>query len=321
VVSKIVVKSIKALVLLFIVGFTLTVSFWFGQKMYAIFWELPGEVEVPDLVGEDAAVADNLLKEKNLVLRIVDSQYQDDHPSNTIIKQEPPGGIMVRKDRQILAVISLGPELMEVPNLMGQSLRESRVAIGNNKLNLGKVTRVSKEFAEPGEVLGQNPQPGQLVKKGTEVRLMVNQGEETMVKVPKVVGKTLEDLTKELAKSNLDMGTITWVWSDTEYKGDIISQIPNSGSMAQPKSKVDVKISAGSMTKTLNLKQRNFVIFAPKGEGLQTIRVRQADDMGDRDIYEGRHAPGGKVSLTVHSLGDTELQIYNNTKMVQRIRF
>jgi eukaryotic-like serine/threonine-protein kinase len=321
VVSKIVVKSVKMLILLFIVGFTLTVSFWFGQKMYSIFWELPGEVEVPELAGEDAAVADNLLKEKNLVLRIVDSQYQDDYPSNTIIKQEPPGGIMVRKDRQILAVISLGPELMEVPNLMGQSLRESRVAIGNNKLNLGKVTRVKKDFAEPGEVLAQNPQPGQQVKRGTEVRLMVNEGEETMVRVPKLVDKTIDDLAKELEKSNLDMGTVTWVWNDNSYQGDIISQIPGPGSMAQPRSKVDVKISAGSMTKTLNLKQRNLVVFAPKGESLQTIRVRQVDDMGDRDIYEGKHAPGGKVSLTVHSLGDTELQIFNNTKMVQRIRY
>jgi eukaryotic-like serine/threonine-protein kinase len=321
VVSKIVVKTVKLLVLFFIVGFTLTVSFWFGQKMYAVFWELPGEVEVPDIMGEDAAVGDNLMKDKGLVLRIVDSQYHDEHPSNTIIKQDPPGGIMVRKSREILAVISLGPELMEVPNLMGQSLRESQVIVGNNKLKVGKVTRVTREFAGPGEVLGQNPQPGQMVKRGSEVRLMVNQGEETMLKVPNLVGKNFKEIRKELDKLNLEVGTVSWIWSDAVYEGDIISQAPNPGSMTQPRSGINLKVSAGPRSNTLKLKQINLLFFAPKGEGLQTIRVRQVDELGERDIYEGRHAPGGKVSLTVYGWGDSEIQIYHNTKMMQIKRF
>lgn len=320
-VGKIIVKTFKVLLLLFLVGFTVAFSFWFGQRIYSIFWELPKEVEVPNLIGEDATVADNKLKAKGLSLRIIDSQYQEKYPSNTIIKQEPPGGIMVRRGREIMAVVSLGPELMEVPNLEGLSIRDSKVLLGNNKLKVGKVSRVTKSFAEPGEVVDQNPAPGEKVKVGTRVNLEVNEGEEPMVKVPNLVGEKITEVGDKLQPVLLHLGTVVWVWHDYVPKGEIIRQIPNPGSMAQPRTSVDVKVSAGQKGFELNLKQKRLVIFAPKGEGLQTIKVRQVDDLGDKVIYQGKHAPGGKVVLTVHCWGDSEIQIYYNTKLVKRIRF
>ncbi len=320
-VGRIVIKTVKVLILLFLVGFTIAFSFWFGQRVYKIFWDLPAEVEVPNIVGEDASVADNLLKEKGLVLTIVDSRYQDKYPSNTIIKQDPPAGIMVRKGREILAVVSLGPELMEVPNLKGLSLRESKVLLGNNKLRVGKIKKVTKSFAEPGEILDQTPLPGEKIKVGSKVDLTINRGDEPMVRVPNLVGKKLSEAEKILDSSLLRLGTVVWVWHDYIPRGEIIRQIPSPKSLAEPRTRVDVKVSAGQRGFDLNLKQRKLVIFAPKGEGLQTIKVRQVDDFGDRIVYEGKHAPGGNVALTIYSWGDTEIQIYYNTKLVKRMRF
>ena len=319
--GKIVIKTVKVLLLLFLAGFTLAFSFWFAQRMYKTFWDLPQEVEVPNVIGEDATVADNALKTKGLNLRIVDSKYQDKYPSNTIIKQEPPGGIMVRKGREVMAVVSLGPELMEVPNLKGLSLRDSKVLLGNNKLRLGKVTKVTKSFAEPGEILAQKPFPGAKVKKGAGINLMVNKGDEPMVKVPNLVGATVPESDNKLEKKTLQLGTIVWEWHDYVPKGQVFRQIPNPGSMVQPRTRVDLKVSGGQKGFDLNLKQKTLVLFAPKGEGLQTVKVRQVDTFGERTVYEGKHAPGGKVVLTVHCWGDTEIQIYNNTKLVKRIRF
>lgn len=319
-VNRSIVRVFKVLVLIFIAGFTLTFSFWLGQRFYAIFWDLPREVEVPNLIGEDASEADRSLRELGLVLRIIDSRYQEKYPSNTIIKQDPPSGILVRKGREILAVVSLGPELMEVPNLKGQSIRESEVLLGNSRLSKGKINRVTDKFAEPGEVLKQNPSPGKYVKAGTAVNLTVNKGDEPMEKVPNLVGLKISEINKKLASGTLQLGTVLWEWHDYIPKGEIVRQIPNPGSLVQPRTKIDIKVSAGQKGFDLNLKQKTLVIFAPKGEGLQTIKVRQVDDLGDKQIYEGKHAPGGKVELTVHCWGDSELQIYYNTRLVKRIR-
>ena len=319
-VGKILVKTIKVLLLLFALGFTVAFSFWFGETMYKTFWSVPIEVEVPNLIGEDATVADNKLKERNLRLRITDSRYQEKFPSNTIIKQDPPGGILVRKGREVLAVVSLGPELMEVPNLKGYSLRETKVLLSNNKLKLGKVTNVNKD-GEPGEVLAQKPGAGDKVRRGTKISLMVNQGDEPMVKIPNLVGMNIKEVGTVLKKETLGVGTVVWVWHDYIPRGEVIRQIPNPGSMVQPRTKLDFKVSAGQKGFELNLKQKTLVFFAPKGEGLQTIKVKQVDSLGDKIIYRGQHAPGGKISLTVHCWGDSEIQIYYNTKLVKRIRF
>lgn len=319
-VGKILVKTIKVLLLLFAVVFTFAFSFWFGETMYKTFWAVPTEVEVPNLIGEDATVADNKLNERDLKLKIIDSRYQEKFPSNTIIKQDPSGGILVRKGREILAVVSLGPELMDVPDLKGYSLRETKVLLSNNKLKLGKVTEVDKD-GEPGEVLGQKPTPGDKVHKGAEINLMVNRGDEPMVKVPNLVGKDLQEVSDMLKKETLGLGTTVWVWHDYVPRGEIIRQIPNPGSMVQPRTKLDLKVSAGQKGFEFNLKEQTLVLFAPKGEGLQTIKVRQVDSLGDKIIYEGQHAPGGKVVLTVHCWGDSEIQIYYNTKLVKRVRF
>jgi serine/threonine-protein kinase len=319
-VGKIIVRTVKTLILIFIIGFTLAFSFWFGHRIYTSFWDIPAEVEVPELVGEDASVADNSLKDKGLALRIIDSQYQEKYPSNTIIRQDPPGGIMVRQGREVLAVISLGPELMDVPNLKGESVRESKIILGNSKLKLGKVTKVDKKDAEPGQVLGQNPHPGEKIKKGALVRLMVNKGQEPMCKVPNLMEGKASAISEKLKDTTLELGTIVWEWNDKVAKGDVIRQIPSPGSMVQPRSKIDIKVSAGVKGNRLDVRQRNLVFFAPKGEGLQSIKVMQVDDIGEFAIYEGRHAPGGKVNLTVYSLGDSEIQVYYNTKLVRRIR-
>jgi len=320
-VGKIIIKTVKILLLLFAAGFTIAFSFWFGQTLHNTFWKVPAEVEVPDLIGEDATVADNKLRENGLSLKIVDSKYQVKYPSNTIIKQDPPAGIMVRKGREVLAVVSLGPELVEVPDLRGLSLRDSRVLLDNSKLKVGKVSKASKSKRKPGEVLIQNPWPGKKVKKGTNVNIQVNRGDEPMIKVPNIVGKKIDEVEDILKKKTLQIGTVVWVWHDYIPKGEIIRQIPNPGSLAQPRSNVDLKLSAGQRGLELNLKQRKLIFFAPKGQGLQTIRVKQLDALGDKVIYEGQHAPGGKISLTVHCRGDTEIQIYHNTKLVKRIRF
>ncbi len=319
--GKILIKTIKMLLLFFLAGFTFAFSFWMAQRIYTNFWDLPQEVEAPNIIGEDATVADNLLKTKGLNLRIIDSKYQDNYPSNTIIKQDPPGGIMVRKGREIIAVVSLGPELMDVPNLKGLSMRDTEVMLGNNKLRVGNVTEVNKPFAEPGEVMAQKPFPGSRVHRGASVNLMVNKGDEPMVKVPNLVGKTVTETDELLSKDTLQVGTVVWEWHDYIPRGQVFRQIPNPGSMVQPRTPVDLKVSGGQRGFDLNLKERTFVLFAPKGEGLQTVKVRQVDTFGDRMVYEGKHAPGGKVALTVHCWGDTEIQIYNNTKLVKRIRF
>ncbi|MCE1248480.1 MAG: PASTA domain-containing protein [Firmicutes bacterium] len=319
--GKIVLKAVKTLLLVFALVLTVAFSFWFGQTLFYTFWNVPAEVEVPNLIGEDAAVADNKLKEKGLSLKITDSKYQEKYASNTIITQDPPGGIMVRKGREVLAVVSLGPELMEVPDLKGMSVRDSKVLLSNSKLKLGKTKTINDNKKEPGEILEQNPPAGEMVRKGTAVTLDVNKGDEPMIKVPNLVGTKIEDVNKKLEDSTLDLGTVVWDWNDNIPRGEIIRQIPNPASMVQPRTQVDVKISAGQKGFDLNLKQKTLVFFAPKGEGLQTIRVRQVDSLGDKVIYEGQHAPGGKITLTVHCWGDSELQIYFNTKLAKRIRF
>lgn len=83
---------------------------------------------------------------------------------------------MVRAGRTILVVVSLGPELMPVPKVTGESLRTAKISLSNSKLRLGKVTFEEASYGQDEEVVKQNPSAGKDVPRGERVHLTVRRG-------------------------------------------------------------------------------------------------------------------------------------------------
>ena len=168
-----VVKS--AILIVAVLGTTVFASY-FGREVYTSYFQVPEEVDVPKIVGHEVTDANRILEARHLRLNVQESRYTSKVPDRVIISQTPAAGRKVRQNREILAVVSLGPELVDVPDLRGKSLREARILLSNGKLKLGKVTYKKDDSGNPEQILSQKPEAGDRVSKGQNVNLEVQKG-------------------------------------------------------------------------------------------------------------------------------------------------
>ena len=72
----------------------------------------------------------DLIERKNFRHEIFDSQYVAEKPAGTILDQHPSAGFLVKKNRKIsLTINASNPGELEMPNLVGITLREARIKL------------------------------------------------------------------------------------------------------------------------------------------------------------------------------------------------
>lgn len=152
-------------------------------------WRLttPKEVTVPYVIGMPLVEADRVMRQHNLKLRWAEEEYSDHYSPGTVIRTDPPPGQRVREGREVKAVISKGPEQVEVPNVVGLPLEGAKREIKASGLSLREVTKRYDSIAPLGEVIEQWPQPGMKLAKNEGVSLVVSKGpgpEEERVESP-----------------------------------------------------------------------------------------------------------------------------------------
>jgi tRNA A-37 threonylcarbamoyl transferase component Bud32 len=97
-------------------------------------------VEVPNVVGRSEAEAKEMIESRDLVFRVLRSEY-DEAPPGTVISQEPPAHSRRKAGvgEVVEVILSLGEEKAEVPDVRGQTLLAAEAALSENGLTLGAV--------------------------------------------------------------------------------------------------------------------------------------------------------------------------------------
>ena len=147
-------------------------------------------------------------------------------------------------------VISLGPQMVTVPNVEGLTQDAMTTAITGAKLTVGTVTQQSSNTVATGKVISQDPASGSSVAQGSPMNLVISSGPQ-MVTVPNVEGLTQDAATTAITAAKLMMGAVTQQANNTVATGNVISQDPASGSSAAQGSPVKLVISSGPQMVTV----------------------------------------------------------------------
>lgn len=174
------VSGVKKLLPFFLALVLMGATFWslsvFALTIYTDYLQVPAEVVVPKVTGMEIKEAWETIEKAGLKLQLHESRHDKKVPKNIVLSQDPQAERSVRKGRTILVVVSEGPELIQVPQLTGGSLRAARIAISNAKLRMGKITFQDAAYGQDEEVVEQNPASGKDVVRGQEVHLTVRRG-------------------------------------------------------------------------------------------------------------------------------------------------
>src|SRR6201981_3948075 len=145
------------------------------------------EVSMPNLVGKNVSDASSELRSRGLILRVADRVYSD-QAINTVVRQTPPAGLLMKVSQQAHVVLSLGQRQLEIPLLEGNSLRVSRIELLRAGLQVGEISSLNIPDETVDTVVQQNPRPGAGAAT-PRVDVLVSQGPRDLAYVmPHLVG-------------------------------------------------------------------------------------------------------------------------------------
>ena len=200
------------------------------------------EVDMPNLVGKSSADAQAILQGRGLHIKIADRIYND-LPANSVARQSPPAGEHMKVSQDAQVVLSLGPQNVTIPPLVGESIRVARIQLLQAGLQLGEVTSYAAPAALSDGVLQQSPPSG---TRATSLRV------DLLVAAPKplpsfvmpwLVGMALPDADHLLSSGGLKLSKTTYAASAQWPKGAIIEQVPDPGSKITSDSAIELVVS------------------------------------------------------------------------------
>lgn len=138
-----------------------------------------GEIEVPDVVGQTEAVAEQMIRDKGFSALVKEYEFSETIEQGKVISQSPTGGEQGKADDTITIVVSQGVENAKVPTVTGMSQDEALAALQAEGFAVNTEQAHSDTVAE-GFVITQSPAAGEYATKGATVNLTVSQGPETV---------------------------------------------------------------------------------------------------------------------------------------------
>lgn len=137
-------------------------------------------IAMPNLINMSLEDANKTINKLDLKLTI-NERHDVDVERNHVISQSPSQGTELKKGDLVTIVISLGPEELSVPNLMGYTLNDAKKILEKDGLKLGTVSYDYSEVYKEGTVINQNPVVGVgSIKKGDSVNVVLSKGQKTV---------------------------------------------------------------------------------------------------------------------------------------------
>ena len=150
-------------------GETVTITVSKGSKK-----ESEGTVKMKNLVGMDFETARKELLKDGIYLLVENAKYDDNAPENQIIVQNDKEGADIQKGENVFVTISLGKEKVRVPDLIYLEKAEAEGKLKELCFTV-KTETGSDENTADGLVLEQSVTSGEMLEKGSEITITVNE--------------------------------------------------------------------------------------------------------------------------------------------------
>jgi len=129
------------------------------------------KLAVPFLEGQKLAAAQQEVGDD---FKLASSKENSSQPKGTILSQSPKPGAEAQRGGKISVVVSAGPEMTQLSNVVGKPAEEAKNTLTAVGFEVEVQTEESAE-EDAGKVVEQSP-PASEVEKGSEVEITVGEG-------------------------------------------------------------------------------------------------------------------------------------------------
>jgi eukaryotic-like serine/threonine-protein kinase len=221
------------------IGIILLLSF-FSINLYTHHGEA---ISVPDFSGLTFEQAKRLADDKDFKVEISDSVHFQDKEKGTVVSQVPEPNNKVKTGRTIYLIVNgMEPEMVQMPDLTGISIRQATADAELFGLKIGRLSYVPDisttvlEQKYKGKIIAPNAP----VIKGASIDLVVGKGESNeKTFIPSILGLTFNEAEQKLSSLSLNLGVAvfdqTIKSSSDSTKARIWKQFPKSGKESEIK--------------------------------------------------------------------------------------
>jgi eukaryotic-like serine/threonine-protein kinase len=221
----------------------LAVAFGGSSYFWFTFFVRGKSVATPNLVGRSVTDARALASDVGLVLLVENSndRHSDDVPSGSVVWQNRTAGNLVKRGTRLRVGQSLGPLVLEVPDLAGESERTAMLRFSQRNLKLGNLTYVGVQ-GEKG-IIAADPPKGTVVKGQTPVSLLVGfpQNPPSIV-MPDLIQRQLEQVRPFFERAGMNIATVRFETYPGLADGTIIRQFPIEGHPVDTKDAISLVV-------------------------------------------------------------------------------
>jgi serine/threonine-protein kinase len=207
----------------------------------AIWWLSAGQyTSVPQLHGLLASTAKTELKHLGLRAKLGDPQHSDSVPRGEVISTTPGSGSRVTGGTIVTMIVSLGPIMIQVPNVTGQPLAQAEAALRLAHLIPGVVRRAASSTVPSGNVITTTPPAFTSWPANKPVGLIISAG----LPLPNFVGLQVSQAQQAAQQGGYTINPVPDAHS-TLPPNTITSQSPAPNTPISPGEVVTVHFSQG----------------------------------------------------------------------------
>lgn len=207
------------------------------------------EVDLPDFKGKKLEDIQRDSAYKSFTFKI---EYKEDntYDAGIVISQTPSGSKKVKANAQITLVVSSGKTKVTLQDVTGNNQSTAEATLKKQGFTV-EVVSVNDDTIASGQVIKTEPAGGTEQSYGSTVKLFVSKGPET-ISVPSVVGMDLDAAKAAITAAGLKVGNITYR-GDNKASGTVLESNPSSGSAVKSETSVDLVVSSGTKTASIEM--------------------------------------------------------------------
>ncbi len=192
----------------------------------------PSTLEVPDVSSLSAENAVLQLQREGFTNIRQEDEFSAEMTAGFVIRTEPEGNNVVPAEATITVFVSIGPEPVEVPDVVGMTTGEAEVELNS----LGLIMTISDDTVDVsldsglvGKIAEQSPTRGATAEVGTDV--VVELGVLQKVTVPDVLDMTEADALAAATAAGMSFNVLgtSGEAPTPEQEGTVSAQLPTAG--------------------------------------------------------------------------------------------
>jgi beta-lactam-binding protein with PASTA domain len=202
---------------------------------------LPDDGRIPRVVGMTFDAATSALEKAGFHALKGQTRFHRTTPEGVVLEQDPPAGSVQKRGAEVTLAVSAGQSTAIVPEVLGATQQQARIAIENAGFQFGSVSQQTSDQPR-GAVISTDPPVRTSLELPATVSIMLSQGPSSL-QVPDLTGRTFADARSAIEQLGLALGATTRDTSSFMPENTVLSQAPSPGAIVSAGSSVSLRIS------------------------------------------------------------------------------